>query len=288
MDVEALAALLQDKRWLALTGAGISTESGIPDYRGPQTRTKLRNPIQHRAFLADPRVRARYWSRSVLGWPRFRAFQPNPGHQALAALQRAGRVTGVLTQNVDRLHQKAGAEEVLELHGSLYQVRCLGCGAEDDRDALQLRLLEQNPAAQRWPYQLAPDGDADIPEEAIERFVVPDCEVCGGVLKPDVVFFGDNVPLPRVEAAFAAVEQAQALVVIGSSLAIWSGYRFALRASERKLPVAILNLGETRADHLAALCVDAPAGTALPRLAQLLDAPIGSLRRSDTRTAAGP
>ncbi len=272
MDVAALASLLRGKRWVALTGAGISTESGIPDYRGPQTRQKPRQPIQHRAYVKDAGVRARYWARSVLGWPRFRGFQPNAGHRALCALQQAGWVRGVITQNVDRLHQKAGANGVLELHGSLYQVRCLSCGAAEDRDALQERLLRENPFAQRWPYQLAPDGDADIPEEAIGRFVVPDCEACGGVIKPDVVFFGDNVPPDRVEEAFAAVEQAEALVVIGSSLAIWSGYRFALRASERRLPIAILNLGETRADPLATLRVDAPAGETLAQLAGALGA----------------
>lgn len=272
MDVATLAGFLQGRRCLALTGAGISTESGIPDYRGPETRLKPRTPIQHRAFVTNPLVRARYWARSALGWPRFRGFSPNPAHAALAALERAQVVSHTLTQNVDRLHQKAGSARVIELHGSLYEVRCLECGALETRDALQERLLHLNPAAARWPYQLAPDGDADIPEEALAEFAVPACLCCEGVLKPDVVFFGDNVPPPRVEAAFAAVEAAEVLLVVGSSLTVWSGYRFVTRAHARGIPVLIVNLGETRADPLADVRVDAPAGEILPRLAQALGA----------------
>lgn len=263
MDIASLAALLRGRRWVALTGAGVSTDSGIPDYRGPQTRHRVRKPVQHRAFVSDAAIRARYWARSVLGWPRFRAFRPNAAHEALARLQRAGAVAQLITQNVDRLHHKAGAANIVELHGSLYEVRCLACGSSEPRDLLQERILEFNPGAERWPYELAPDGDADIPDAAIDAFVVPACTDCGGVLKPDVVFFGDNVPPERVSQSFAAVEGADALVIIGSSLTVWSGYRFAVRAAEKQIPVAIVNLGETRADGLATLRVDAPAGTAL-------------------------
>ena len=266
-----LAALLRGKRVAVLTGAGISTESGIPDYRGPQTRLRPRRPVQHREFVSDPLVRARYWARSALGWPRFRAFAPNPAHFALAALERRGVVGAVVTQNVDRLHHKAGSDRVLELHGALAQVRCLGCGAPEDRDSLQRRLLALNPGAVAWSFELAPDGDADLPEEALRDFQVPPCAACAaGLLKPDVVFFGDNVPRERVEAAFALVDAAEVLLVVGSSLAVFSGYRFVLRAAERGMPVAIVNLGETRGDAHAALRLDAAAGEVLPALARLL------------------
>ncbi len=261
-----LAEWLFQGRALALTGAGISTESGIPDYRGPTTRHRPRKPIQHRAFVTDPDARARYWARSALGWPRFRGFEPNEAHRALAQLELRGAVTAVLTQNVDRLHTKAGSQRVLELHGSLYLVRCLTCGSTESRDALQERLLGANPGAAAWTYSLAPDGDADIPPEALEGFTVPACARCGGVLKPDVVFFGDNVPKARVDEAFALLEQAERLLVVGSSLTVWSGYRFVKRAHEAGKPVAIVNLGETRGDPLAELRLDAAAGEVLPLL----------------------
>lgn len=269
--LQALAELLRGRRVAALTGAGISTESGIPDYRGPQTGLRPRRPVQHREFVGDPLLRARYWARSALGWPRFRAFAPNPAHLALAALERRGVVRAVVTQNVDRLHQKAGSRQVLELHGALALVRCLACGAQEDRDALQERLLALNPGAATWRSELAPDGDADLPEEALRAFQVPPCLACGaGTLKPDVVFFGDNVPRERVEAAFAMVDAAEALLVVGSSLAVFSGYRFVLRAAQRGLPVAIVNLGETRGDGHAALKLDVRAGEVLPALARVL------------------
>jgi NAD-dependent SIR2 family protein deacetylase len=265
-----LVELLRDRRVAVLTGAGISTESGIPDYRGPETRRKARNPIQHRAFVGQHLWRARYWARSAIGWPRFRNFEPNLAHAAVARLEATGRVTGLITQNVDRLHHKAGSRNVIELHGTLYDVRCLECGELEARDSLQLRLLEQNPDVERWPFALAPDGDADIPDEVIEGFRVPGCLRCEGVLKPDVVFFGDNVPAARVEQAFRWVDEAEALLVVGSSLAVWSGYRFVVRAAERKLPIAIVNLGESRGDPHATLRLDARAGEVLPALLERL------------------
>jgi NAD-dependent SIR2 family protein deacetylase len=265
--VAALARLLDGRPFVALTGAGCSTESGIPDYRGPGTRERARNPVQYRAFVGEPAARQRYWARSMLGWPRFSAARPNAGHHALAALQRAGHLTGLVTQNVDRLHHAAGNTDVIELHGALAEVVCLGCGALEPRDALQARLTLLNP---RWDadVELAPDGDAEL--AAVEGFRVADCLACGGVLKPRVVFFGENVPRPTVDAAFAQVDAAEALVVIGTSLTVYSGFRFVRRAAERGIPVAICNLGPTRGDPLATLTVDAPLGAVLPGLVAAL------------------
>lgn len=265
-DLAALAALLRGRRLAVLTGAGVSTASGIPDYRGPLTRMKARNPIQHRAFIGDPATRARYWARSVRGWPSFRAFAPNAAHDALAKLESSGALTGLITQNVDRLHARAGSREVIELHGALHEARCLSCGAIEDRDALQARLLALNPDALSRVGADAPDGDVDLPDEATRAFRVAGCVRCDGVLKPDVVFFGDNVPKPRVEGAFAWVDAADALLVAGSSLAVYSGYRFVLRAESRGIPVVIVNLGESRGDPHAAARIDAPAERALPEL----------------------
>ncbi len=269
--LDAACEVLRGKRVCVLTGAGISTESGIPDYRGPQTRLKPRNPIQHRAFLESALTRARYWARSTLGWPQFRNFQPNEGHHAVAKWQRSGQLTGLITQNVDRLHHRAGSEGVIELHGALFEVRCLQCGQLESRDALQERILLENPEAEAWSYALAPDGDADIPEAAIADFRVPACLSCeGGVLKPDVVFFGDNVPAPRVDSAFEALERADALVVIGSSLSVYSGYRFVLKAFELRRPIVLVNLGESRGDAQATLRLEAKAGEVVPALVERL------------------
>jgi NAD-dependent SIR2 family protein deacetylase len=261
MTTEALRELLDGKRVCVLTGAGISTESGIPDYRGPGAAVRKRAPIQHREFLEQPAMRARYWARSMLGWPRFRSFEPNVAHRALA---RWPRLTGLITQNVDRLHQKAGSRDVLELHGALADVRCLTCARHFDRDALQVRLEHDNAALVGRDFTLFADGDADLPDDVVAGFVVPGCEQCGGVLKPDVVFFGDSVPRPRVELAFQALDAAEVLLVVGSSLTVFSGYRFVLRARERGLPIALVNLGATRADGDATLKIEARAGDVLP------------------------
>ncbi len=266
-----VVAVCRGARLCVLTGAGISTESGIPDYRGPTA--KPRNPIQHRAFVTDPAMRARYWARSALGWPRFKAFAPNAAHFALTELERAGRLGGLITQNVDRLHQKADTKDVVELHGALADVRCLSCGAHEARDALQVRLLEHNPAAARWAYELAPDGDAEIPSAALDGFVVPGCLICAGLLKPDVVFFGDNVPAARVDDCYRRVDEADVLLVVGSSLHVYSGFRFARHAHQQKRPVVILNQGPTRADELAQVKLEGLAGTLLPTLARALTLP---------------
>ncbi|QDE82040.1 NAD-dependent protein deacetylase [Myxococcus xanthus] len=269
-SVEALASLLTRRSTVVLTGAGCSTESGIPDYRGPGTRARARNPIQHREFLTRPEVRARYWARSLMGWPRFSSARPNAAHAALAELEQAGHVRGLITQNVDGLHHAAGSSRVIELHGALAQVRCLACGAQEAREALQARLLSLNPGFSHEVLELRPDGDADLTSEQLSSFQVPACLVCDGTLKPDVVFFGDNVPVPTVASAFALLEEGDALLVVGSSLAIFSGYRFLVRASERRMPIAILNLGECRGVELADVHLEARAGDALPRLAAAL------------------
>jgi NAD-dependent SIR2 family protein deacetylase len=268
--LEALASLLRGRRTVVLTGAGCSTESGIPDYRGPGTLARARNPIQHREFLTRPEVRARYWARSLLGWPRFSAARPNAAHQALAALERGGLVPGLITQNVDRLHHAAGSARVIELHGALARVRCLDCGGCEPRGELQARLLALNPGFVEHRAEPRPDGDAELPVEAVRAFRVPECLRCGGTLKPDVVFFGDNVPPPTVESAFALLEEGEALLVVGSSLAVFSGYRFVLRAAERHMPIGMLNLGESRGDALASVRVEAKAGEVLPALASAL------------------
>lgn len=276
-DVESLCALLRGRRVVVLTGAGLSTESGIPDYRGPVTGQTPRTPIQHQEFLRSAATRQRYWARSLRGFPQLATARPNAAHRALAALERSPALdlSGVLTQNVDGLHQAAGTTRLIELHGAIARVRCLSCGENEPRAALQERLLALNtswaaPAAQATTR---PDGDAEVDAGALASFQVAPCRLCGGVLKPDVVFFGDSVPRAIVDAAFALLEQADVLVVTGSSLAVYSGFRFVRRAAERKQPVAIVNLGPTRGDPLATLRIDARLGDFLPELARRLSAP---------------
>ena len=272
MDVSALVDLARGRRVVALTGAGCSTESGIPDYRGIDTPPRPRAPLQHREFVDKEENRRRYWARSLLGWPRLASSQPNAGHRALAALEHAGVIAGLITQNVDSLHTIAGSRHVVELHGALARVRCLACGDISSRNDLQDRLLAANPT---WPARarmatIAPDGDVDLPDELVADFQFVPCLACGGTLMPDVVFFGGSVPKPTLDAAWALFDQAELLLVVGSSLTVFSGYRFVRRASERGLPVAILNRGPTRGDPHAQLIVDARIGDALPVLARQL------------------
>jgi NAD-dependent SIR2 family protein deacetylase len=264
--VDALRALLARGPAVVLTGAGVSTDSGIPDYRGPETRRRARNPIQHREFIRSAAARKRYWARSMLGFARFAAAQPNAGHRALAALEQAGRALGLITQNVDSLHQRAGSQQLIELHGALRTVLCLECQARTPRTLLQAALRHENPEFEARAAELAPDGDADLADALIEDFRVVDCASCGGALRPDVVFFGENVPRPRVDAAFALVDRAHSLWVIGSSLAIYSGLRFVHYAHKRELPIAILCLGPTRGDPFAQVRVDASATQVLSAL----------------------
>jgi NAD+-dependent protein deacetylase sirtuin 4 len=262
-----LKQAVSGRRVALLTGAGCSTESGIPDYRGEGTARRARNPIQIREFLASHAGRQRYWARSVVGWPRFSACVPNRAHAATAELERAGQLTGVITQNVDRLHQRAGSTRVVELHGALEEVECLSCGRLEHRGALQTRLLERNPGFFGERADMAPDGDAELDAERVAQFRVVGCLNCGGVLKPRVVFFGESVPKERVDAAFAIHDESDALLVVGSSLTVFSGYRFVRRAIEQNKPVFVVNVGETRADPVATLRVPGLAGDVLTLLA---------------------
>ena len=254
-----------------LTGAGVSTASGIPDYRDRDGRWKRAEPIRGQVFRRDERARRRYWARSYVGWPRVAAAQPNAGHRALAGLERAGLIRQLVTQNVDGLHQRAGSQRVLDLHGRLDQVDCLDCGRRLPRGRVQQMLADANPGVRpASPAVSAPDGDALLEAAAEAGFSVPPCPDCGGLLKPSVVFFGENVPRPRVERAFARLDASGGLLVVGSSLTVFSGYRFCLRAAERGLPIALLNRGRTRADDLVALKLDADCG-------DVLDAAVTSL-----------
>ena len=268
-----LVDLLRRGRAVALAGAGCSTESGIPDYRGPEGTLRRRQPMQYGEFVGSPEGRARYWSRSAAGWGRFSSARPNAAHAALAGLERAGTLTGLITQNVDGLHQAAGSRQVVELHGALARVRCLGCGRGSCRHALQERLLAMNAewlerlGGLRGDVASAPDGDAELPARELSSFLVPGCETCGGVLKPDVVFFGESVPKPQVDAAWRLLDGAELLLVVGSSLTVFSGRRFVYRAREARIPVAIVNLGPTRADDLADVKVQGRLGEVLPWVA---------------------
>ena len=266
-DLSPLARLLEGKRFSVLSGAGCSTESGIPDYRGPETRRRARNPIQYRQFMQDAAARRRYWARALVGWKRFAGKQPNAGHFALAEMEQQGCLAGIITQNVDRLHHEAGSQHVVELHGALSEVVCLQCRQVRPRHAIQEELEQLNPQWHVRKAPMAPDGDAEI--EPPPGFAIPHCD-CGGDYKPNVVFFGESVPKDRVTKAWSIVDESEVLVVVGSSLAVYSGYRFVRGAAERKLPVVIINLTETRGDRHAAMHLHARSGEVLPKLARLL------------------
>ncbi len=269
-SLASLVALARAHRVLALTGAGLSTESGIPDYRSPEALARPRRPVQGPEFVRSESLRRRYWARAALGWERMRDAEPNAGHRALTTLERAGVVSRIVTQNVDGLHRKAGSAGAIELHGALAEVTCLGCGAVEARDGVQARMLADNPGWTSHASAFAPDGDADIAAEAIARFVAPTCTLCGGPLKPRVVFFGDNVPRAVVDEAFAALDGSAALLVVGSSLAVFSGYRFLRRAVDRGMPVAIVNRGPVRGEEHATVKIEASTGEALAELAAAL------------------
>jgi len=266
-DPDRLRAFIRNAaRLFVLTGAGCSTESGIPDYRGPNGTLKHHRPMLFAEFCRSAANRRRYWARSYVGWPRMASAKPNAAHAALAGLESAGRVHRIVTQNVDGLHARAGSRDPIELHGTLARVVCLACGAAVSRGDLQQQLADENPA---WTWEAPisrPDGDVAIPDATAERFHVPACHTCGGTLKPDVVFFGESVPRPRVDAALAELDAADGMLVVGSSLMVWSGYRFARAAAERGIPIAILNIGPTRADELATLRIAAKCGEILPKV----------------------
>lgn len=280
--------LARHDRLFVLTGAGCSTASGIPDYRDEQGAWKRRQPITFQELTRNEAKRRRYWARSLLGWRHMGAARPNTAHFALAELEGLGRVSLLVTQNVDGLHRRAGSRDVLDLHGSLEHVECLGCTRTVPREEHQARLAEQNPHFLEVSGRIAPDGDMDLEDVDYDAFRVLDCEVCGGLLKPGVVFFGESVPKARVERAYAALEQSEALLIVGSSLMVFSGYRFAHRAALRGQPIAILNRGRTRADGLATLKIEAEVGESLAvALGGLRAAPRGEPYSAGGAPAAG-
>ena len=264
--LEVLADLVAGGDVVILSGAGLSTESGIPDYRGPSGLARRTEPMTYQAFTGGPAARRRYWARSHHGWRHIAGAAPNAGHYAVAELQRRGLLAGIITQNVDGLHQAAGAQPVIELHGSLHRVVCLRCGEQTSRADLDQRLRAANPAQTTLTAQISTDGDAVLADEQADRFRIVDCRSCTGQLKPDVVFFGENVPRPRVEECYALTERARALLVLGSSLTVMSGYRFVRHAARLAIPVVIINQGPTRGDTHARLILDAPLGQTLTAL----------------------
>jgi NAD-dependent SIR2 family protein deacetylase len=266
--------LLSGRHLAVLTGAGLSTDSGIPDYRGPGSVP--RNPMTYQQFVSDEALRRRYWARNHAGWRHMRRAEPNNGHFALAELEQRGVLTGLITQNVDRLHQAAGSRKVIDLHGRFDRVVCLDCRTTVDRAALALRLEELNAgwmAGRSDAGDVAPDADADVSDT--EGFVVAACEICGGMLKPDFVYFGENVPKDRVAAAYALVDAAAALLVAGSSLTVMSGLRFVRHAAKQNKPVVIINRGRTRGDDLATVKVEAGTSESLQALSAELPEPAG-------------
>lgn len=258
---------------LALTGAGISTASGIPDYRDTEGVRRGNAPMMHQEFVSSLQARKRYWARAMVGWHGVERARPNPAHEALARLQAAGHVVSVVTQNVDGLHEQAGSRDVIELHGNLHRVVCLDCAATLSRAAMQTALEEANPSLQDVRAVLAPDGDAQLAARFLEQFTLPFCPACGGDrLKPDVVFFGDGVATHTARAALEATERAAVMLVVGSSLMAYSSYRLCLEMSRQGKPLLAINMGRTRADALLALKVRQPCEGALPWLADQLGA----------------
>jgi NAD-dependent SIR2 family protein deacetylase len=278
--LDAAATLLRGRRVVALTGAGLSTDSGIPDYRGPGSVP--RSPMTYQEFVSGRQAQQRYWARSHVGWARMREAQPNAGHRALARLEAIGALEALITQNVDGLHVAAGSSALVELHGRIADVVCLRCGEVSSRRHLHERLTELNPGFGVGAHDTtsAPDGDADVTD--VDGFVVADCLVCRGVLKPDVVFFGENVPKERVQRCYQLVEGADVLLVAGTSLTVQSGLRFVRRAHREQIPVVLVNRGPTRGDDLALVRLDAGCSPVLSALADALVEPAGSRsRRTD-------
>jgi NAD-dependent SIR2 family protein deacetylase len=275
--VGALAELVAAGNVVVLSGAGISTESGIPDYRGPTGRARRAQPMTCQEFLSAAAARQRYWARSHLGWRHIFGAVPNAGHYAVAELERRGLLAGIITQNVDGLHQAAGARSVIELHGSLARVRCLGCGQRTSREELDRRLRAANPGWDARACALSPDGDAVLTGDAVTAFRVVGCTACGGLLKPDVVFFGENVPPGRVAECYDLTSGAGPLLVLGSSLTVMSGYRFVRHAASLGIPVVIVNDGPTRGDGLATARLHGPLGAILTGLTARLRENISGL-----------
>jgi NAD-dependent SIR2 family protein deacetylase len=275
-ELNALVALVQrSERLLVLTGAGCSTESGIPDYRDREGAWKRQQPMTYQEFIATHAARQRYWARALIGWRQFRGVLPNGGHRALAGLERTGRVHSLITQNVDGLHQSAGSREVIDLHGRIDAVECLRCGRSCSRDEIQRRLAQLNPGWSELDASMAPDGDALLENADFSGFELAACVECAGMLKPAVVFFGEAVSRERVLRAEAAVRDCDAMLVVGSSLMVYSGFRFVRAAHELGRPLASVNLGRTRADALFSLRINQPCGAVLEALEARIAVPRG-------------
>ncbi|MXR33105.1 NAD-dependent protein deacetylase [Pseudomonas sp. PICF6] len=267
--IDQLLEHMAGRRFLVLTGAGISTPSGIPDYRDSEGVRRGRQPMMYQEFLAKPEARRRYWARAMLGWPRVRQARPNVAHEALAKLQAHQRISGLITQNVDTLHDQAGSHDVIELHGSLHRVVCLDCEQHSERQQIQLLMQAQNPYLAGVDAVQAPDGDTLLDAAFEARFQVPRCPHCDGErLKPDVVFFGENVAAVTAARAMQAVEQADGLLVVGSSLMAWSAFRLCRAIKEQGKPLLAINRGKTRADELLDLKLEEPCEQLLPLLTQ--------------------
>jgi NAD-dependent SIR2 family protein deacetylase len=261
------------ERLFVLTGAGCSTNSGIPDYRDTDGNWKRTQPVTFQAFMGEELTRQRYWARSLIGWRRFGQARPNDAHHALARLEQIGKCEVLLTQNVDRLHKAAGSKKVIDLHGRLDLVRCMGCERRIQRDEFQHEIGRLNTGWLDLDAAVAPDGDADLEDVDFASFVVPACEICGGILKPDVVFFGENVPREFVDAALGHLQKADAMLIAGSSLMVYSGFRFVQAAVRAGIPIAAVNLGRTRADEFLSFKVEDRCEDALAFLLQRADAP---------------
>lgn len=269
--LDTLLQAMADDKFLILTGAGISTPSGIPDYRDSDGVRRGRQPMMYQEFLAAPESRRRYWARAMLGWPRVRKARPNAAHEALATLQQRGRLSALITQNVDTLHDQAGSHDVIELHGSLHRVLCLDCGQRSERDAIQQQMETHNPYLSGVDAVQAPDGDTLLDPAFEARFQVPRCPHCAGErMKPDVVFFGENVAQPTAARALAAAENAAGLLVVGSSLMAYSAFRLCRVIAERGKPLMAINLGKTRADDLLDLKIEGSCEELLPWLVEEL------------------
>ena len=269
--LDTLYRAMAERRFVVLTGAGISTSSGIPDYRDSEGVRRGKAPMMYQEFLATPQARRRYWARAMLGWPRVRIAQPNKAHLALARLQQRERISGLITQNVDTLHDQAGSQDVIELHGSLHRVLCLDCQQRSERDVIQRVMEDQNPYLAGVDAVQAPDGDTLLDPAFEERFQVPHCPHCNGQrLKPDVVFFGENVAPQTAARAMAAVQQAEGLLVVGSSLMAYSAFRLCKAMVEQGKPVIAINLGKTRGDELLQVKIEASCERLLPLLVERL------------------
>jgi NAD-dependent SIR2 family protein deacetylase len=266
-----LADWTADGNVVVLSGAGLSTDSGIPDYRGPSGAARRTTPMTYQTFTRDPVARRRYWARSHLGWRMIGKARPNAGHRAVARLQDLGALDGIITQNVDGLHQAGGARGVVELHGNLARITCLACGTLTPRTEMADRLDAANPDFAAAVTAINPDGDVELDDDELDGFTVVDCTGCGGMLKPDVVYFGETVPPERVSRSFALVGGARTLLVLGSSLTVMSGRRFVLRAAKEGIRVAIVNQGPTRGEPYAGLVVDAPLGEVLPEVVRRVE-----------------